>query len=95
MLIEMANDYNFLMARLRSRTGEQFDGLALLEAPCRIEAQLAVDTGASRGDQSPDLVPGLSRQPLAQQGCESLAGLFDGENKRVNGFIHVALFESI
>jgi hypothetical protein len=95
MLVEMADDNSFLMARLSNGTGEHFDGLAFLEAPCRIEAQLTVDASASGGDQPSDLVPGLSRQPLAKQGGESPAGLFDGENKRIKGFVHRALFEII
>ncbi len=95
MLVEMADDDGFFMARLRCGTGEQFDGLAFLEPPRRIETQFAVNASTARGDEPPHLIPGLSRQTLAQHCCERQVGLFGGENNRIKGFVHVALFESI
>ena len=77
----MAKDDVLILARFGARPDKQFDDVAFFQAACGVEAQVAVDAGAARLDETAHLIPGLAGQSLAQQGGKCQTGLRGGKSE--------------
>src|SRR5438874_2084729 len=85
MLIEIAQDNCFFLARFDGRTVQEQNDLSCVQPARGIEAQIIADTHAPGFDDTPDLAPGLSRYPDAQQRGKGRAFLFASDREGFRG----------